>query len=40
MFSHFAYAKDRIDNIQNLIAKRKTFSAELEKPKHQQKLNL
>ena len=35
MFSHFAYEKDRIDNIQNLISKRKTFSTEYLKPKHQ-----
>ena len=35
MFSHFAYEKDRIDNIQNLITKRRSFSMELAKPKHQ-----
>lgn len=35
MSSHFAYEKDRIDNLQNLITKRKTFTTELLKPKHQ-----
>ena len=35
MLSQFAYEKDRIDNVQNLIAKRKTFCTELARPKHQ-----
>lgn len=35
MHSHFAYEKDRIDNMQNLISKRKTYITEYSKPKHQ-----
>ncbi len=35
MFSHFAYERDRVDNMQTLIGKRKTFALEFSKPKHQ-----
>lgn len=35
MQSHFSYERDRIDNMQTLISKRKTFVVEYSKPKHQ-----
>lgn len=35
MFAHFTYERDRVDNMQNLISKRKTFAVEFAKPKHQ-----
>lgn len=35
MFSHFAYERDRVENMQGLITKRKAFAHEFAKPKHQ-----
>jgi hypothetical protein len=35
MQAHFSYERDRINNMQTLISKRKIFVMEFAKPKHQ-----